>query len=104
MPDLVTAIRRAAARWPDRPAWTFDPGERLSFADLARRSAAIAGGLAARGVGPGDRIGVMLGNTAAFPLVWFALARLGAAMVPLSPQYRSADLEHLLRTARCGRS
>ena len=101
VPDLVTAVRRAAARWPDRPAWTFDPGDRLSFADVARRSAAIAGGLAGRGVGPGDRVGVMLGNTAAFPLVWFALARLGAAMVPLSPQYRSADLDHLLRTARC---
>jgi crotonobetaine/carnitine-CoA ligase len=43
----------------------------------------------------------MLTNTAAFPLVWFALARLGAAIVPLSPRYRSADLVHLLRTARC---
>jgi carnitine-CoA ligase len=101
VPDLVTAVRRAAARWPDRPAWTFDPGERLSFADVARRSAAIAGSLAAKGVGPGDRIGVMLDNTAAFPLIWLALARLGAAIVPLSPRYRSADLDHLLRIARC---
>jgi carnitine-CoA ligase len=101
VPDLVTALRRAAARWPDRPAWTFDPGEQLSFSDVAERSASIAGGLAARGVGPGDRVGVMLGNTAAFPLLWFALARLGAAMVPLSPRYRAADLDHVLRTARC---
>jgi crotonobetaine/carnitine-CoA ligase len=102
VPDLVTAVRRAAARWPDQPAWTFPAGgERLSFADVAVRSARIAGGLAARGVAPGDRVGVMLDNSASFPLVWFALARLGAAMVPLSPRYRSADLEHLLRTARC---
>lgn len=101
VPDVVTALRRAAARWPDRPAWTFDPGERLSFAEVAARSARIAGALAARGVGPGDRVGVMLDNSAAFPLVWFALARLGAAMVPLSPRYRSTDLGHLLRTARC---
>jgi crotonobetaine/carnitine-CoA ligase len=102
VPDLVTALRRAAARWRDRPAWTFpETGERLSFADVAARSARIAGGLAARGVQPGDRVAVMLGNTASFPLIWFALARLGAAMVPLSPRYRSADLDHLLRTARC---
>jgi crotonobetaine/carnitine-CoA ligase len=102
VPDLVTAVRRAAARWPDRPAWTFPGGaEQLTFSDVAVRSARIAGGLAARGVEPGDRVGVMLGNSASFPLVWFALARLGAAMVPLSPRYRSADLEHLLRTARC---
>jgi carnitine-CoA ligase len=102
VPDVVTAVRRAAARWPDRPAWTFPAGgERLSFADVAVRSARLAGGLSARGVQPGDRVGVMLDNTASFPLVWFALARLGAAMVPLSPRYRSADLEHLLRTSRC---
>jgi crotonobetaine/carnitine-CoA ligase len=102
VPDLVTAVRRAAARWPDRPAWTFPAGgERLSFADVAVRSARIAGGLAARGVEPGDRVGVMLDNSASFPLVWFALARLGAAMVPLSHRYRSTDLEHLLRTSRC---
>jgi crotonobetaine/carnitine-CoA ligase len=101
VPDLVTALRRAAARWPDRAAWTFDGGQQLSFADVAVRSARIAGGLAARGVGPGDRVGVMLANTPSFPLVWLALARLGAAMVPLNPRYRSADLDHLLRTARC---
>jgi crotonobetaine/carnitine-CoA ligase len=99
--DLVTAVRRAAERWPDRPAWTFDPGERLSFAEVADRSARIAGALADVGVGAGDRVGVMLGNTPEFPLVWLALARLGAAIVPLSPRYRSADLDHLLRTARC---
>ena len=52
VPDLVTAVRRAAARWPDRPAWTFpDTGERLSFAEVAARSARIAGGLALLGVG-----------------------------------------------------
>jgi crotonobetaine/carnitine-CoA ligase len=101
VPDLVTALQRAAARWPNRAAWTFPLGERLTFGEVADQSTALAAGLAARGVEAGDRIGVMLSNTAAFPLVWFALARLGAAMVPLNPRYRSADLDHLLRTARC---
>jgi carnitine-CoA ligase len=101
VPDLVTAMLRAAARWPTRPAWTFPLGERLTFADVADQSATLAAGLAARGVEAGDRVAVMLSNTAAFPLVWLALAQLGAAMVPLNPSYRSADLEHLLRTARC---
>ena len=33
----------------------------------------------------------MLGNEPEFPLAWLALARLGAAMVPLNVRYRSAD-------------
>ncbi|MBU2112006.1 MAG: AMP-binding protein, partial [Actinobacteria bacterium] len=55
--------------------------------------------LSARGVGPGDRVGVMLGNTPEMPLTWLALMRLGAAMVPLNPRYRRDDVAHLLSDA-----
>jgi crotonobetaine/carnitine-CoA ligase len=99
--DVVSAVQRAAARWPDRPAWTFPGGQRLTFAEVAQRSQRLAGALAGRGVTARDRVAVMLTNTPEFPLVWLALARLGAAMVPLNPRYRAADLDHLLRTARC---
>lgn len=97
--DLVTAVRRASARWPDRPAWTFDPGERLTFAEVEARSAGYATALRARGVGAGDRIAVLLRNQAEFPLTWLALARLGAVLVPVNVRYRSTDAEHVLRTA-----
>ncbi|MFN8185368.1 MAG: AMP-binding protein [Candidatus Nanopelagicales bacterium] len=97
MADLVSALDRAVRLWPDRPAWTFDPGDSLTFADVGRRSAGLAAGLAERGIGAGDRVAVMMDNRAEFPLTWLALARLGAAMVPLNPQYRSEDAGHILR-------
>ena len=97
---LVDHLLEAAGRWPDRPAWTFDPGtgpaQTLRFRDLDRRSAAYAQALRERGVRAGDRVAVMLDNRAEFPLVWLALMRLGAAMVPLNVRYRSADAGHVL--------
>ncbi|MDT5042974.1 MAG: carnitine-CoA ligase [Actinoplanes sp.] len=97
MANLVTAIERAAQRWPDRVAWRFDPGATLTFAEVAERTAGYAQALRSRGVRAGDRVAVMLPNQAEFPLLWLALARLGAAMVPVNVKYRSADTEHLLR-------
>jgi len=99
-PDtLVAALRRAAAAWPDRVAWTFDPGGELTFADIDRRTAAFARALADRGVRPGDRIAVMIANEPAFPLTWLALARLGAVMVPVNTRYQTADAAHVLRSS-----
>ncbi len=96
-PDLITALARAAERAPDRIAWRFDPGPALTFADVERLSAGYAEALRRRGVQPGDRVAVMLANQPEFPLIWLALARLGAAMVPVNIRYRSVDAEHLLR-------
>jgi crotonobetaine/carnitine-CoA ligase len=102
-PSLVSLLEGAAATWPLRPAWTFvasDGEERtLTFAEVADRSAAIAQALRERGVGVGDRVAVMLDNQPEFPLTWLALARLGAAVVPLNVRYRSVDAQHLLDDA-----
>ncbi|GAA0617692.1 ATP-dependent acyl-CoA ligase [Kutzneria viridogrisea] len=95
--DLVSILDSAAERWPERVAWTFDPGERLTFGEVGTRTLRYANALRERGVRPGDRVAVMLRNTAEFPLTWLALARLGAVMVPLNVKYRSADAEHVLR-------
>jgi carnitine-CoA ligase len=97
---LVAAVRRAARAWPDRVAWTFDPAQRFTFAEVDRLSAGFARVLHDRGVRRGQRIAVMLGNRPAFPLTWLALARLGAVMVPVNTRYQSADAEHVLRS--CG--
>lgn len=102
---LVDLLDEAAARWAGRTAWTFDLTaagggvEELTFAQVGERTTRLAAGLAALGVEAGDRVGVVLGNHPAFPLTWFALQRLGAAMVPLNPRYGPVDAAHLLHDA-----
>jgi len=98
--DLVTALRRAAARWADRAALVFDAtGESLTFTALAARVERVAAALAGTGVGPGDRVGIMLPNRVEWPLAWLSLVRLGAVMVPINTGYRTADAGFVLQHA-----
>ncbi|MBA0127051.1 AMP-binding protein [Haloechinothrix sp. YIM 98757] len=95
--DLATLTSRAAELWPDRIAWVFDgTGQRYSYADVHRDSTALAAGLTAYGVAPGDRVAAMLRNEPDFPLLWLALARLGAVLVPVNTNYRELDAAHVL--------
>ena len=94
------AVRRAAARWPDRSALVFDEtAETLTFSELALRVDRFAAALAATGIGPGDRVGIMLPNRVEWPLAWLGLARLGAVMVPINTGFRTADAGFVLEHA-----
>ena len=99
-PTLAAAVRVAASRWPDRIAWRFDPGDQLTFSEVDRLTAGYARALRERGVRAGDRVALLIRNEAAFPLTWLALARLGAAAVPVNTRYQSADAGHVLRACR----
>jgi carnitine-CoA ligase len=96
--DLATLTRRAAESWPDADAWIFDEtGERFTFAEVDRRSTRLALALAELGVRRGDRVAVMVRNEPGFPLLWLALAKLAAVLVPLNVNYRELDGGHVLR-------
>lgn len=95
---LLGLTTRAAALWPDRTAWIFDStGERFTFADVDARSTEFARALLELGVEPGDRVAVMLRNQPEFPLLWLALAKIGAVLVPVNTGYREFDGAHVLR-------
>ena len=58
-----------------------------------------AGMLAARGIRHGDRVAVMAGNSDAHVRMLFALARLGAIMVPVNPEYGVEEARYVLNHA-----
>jgi crotonobetaine/carnitine-CoA ligase len=95
--DLVSLVGTAAARWPDRVAWTFDPGRRFTFAEVDRLTSGYAQALRERGIQAGDRVAVLLRNQPEFPLMWLALVKLGAAMIPVNVKYRGVDAGFVLR-------
>lgn len=93
--DLAALFRDLVARFPERDA-VVAGDERLSFTALDGRIARIAGGLAALGVGPGDRVALLLHNGWAFVASLLACNRLGAICVPIGIRQRRAELEFLL--------
>ncbi|MDQ4118306.1 MAG: AMP-binding protein, partial [Actinomycetota bacterium] len=72
-------------------------GARLTYRQLWERSGRVAGGLAARGVGRGDRVGVWATNRYEWIVLQFAAARAGAVLVALNPTYEAAELAYALR-------
>ena len=98
--DIPTLTARAAARWGERSALTFDEThERLSFNDVEAISNKIANALIAHGVTPGERVALMLRNRPAFPLSWLGIVKTGAMMVPLNVFYKTSDAGYLLEHA-----
>lgn len=79
---LFDLLRRSAQQHPDKPAAVFPDGE-ISFAELDRRSDRVAAALCARGIGPGDRVGILCDNGLE-PLVFFwGILKAGAQTVDM---------------------
>ena len=70
--------------------------EALSFAELSRRSNQVANFLASHGVGPGDRVLIMLGNVVALWETMLATIKLGAVMIPATTLLEREDLQDRL--------
>lgn len=66
--------------------------ERLSFAQLSRRASQVANFLKAQGVGPGDRILIMLGNVVPLWETMLAVIKLGAVIIPATTLLERDDL------------
>lgn len=89
-PDrLVTAQARAR---PNRVAGCHG-GDRLTYGELDEAAGRVAAALAAKGVGPGHRIGLALEPGLPRGVVLLGVMRSGAAYVPLDPAYPRARLE-----------
>jgi 1-acyl-sn-glycerol-3-phosphate acyltransferase len=74
--------------------------EDITYRALADQSHAFAAGLAARGVGPGARVALMLPTGREFFVAFYGALRAGAIPVPLYPPARPAQLEqHFKRVA-----
>jgi len=71
--------------------------ERIGHDDLWERVGRLAHGLAAKGIGPGDPVALLLPHTPAFAISFLALAQLGATVVPLNPQFKRAELDFCFR-------
>ncbi|WP_035728406.1 class I adenylate-forming enzyme family protein [Bradyrhizobium murdochi] len=74
----------------------FERGERATYSEMDTESNRYAHALRALGVRKGDRVGVLLPNRIEYPIIWFAIAKLGAIMVPINARYTSREIEYVL--------
>lgn len=75
------------------------PTGELSRAEVDRLSNGLANRLAEAGVGAGDTVLLLMGNSELYVFAWLGLAKLGAVEVPVNPQYRGQLLAHVINTS-----
>lgn len=101
--SLAALADEAAAWYGDRAVWeSIEDGTTMSFNDFRQQTLRCANGLRGLGIGYEAHVAVMLPNVPAYVVTWFALARLGAVMVPVNTRNTSRELEFVLRNSDAG--
>ncbi|HTM06969.1 MAG TPA: AMP-binding protein [Verrucomicrobiae bacterium] len=93
--DVLAA---AARRFPQKIALIFKD-EELTFGALDRKVSALAAHLRDSRIDPGDRVGLLLPNSIAFALAYYATQRAGAVTVVLDARLKGKELAGVLRDA-----
>jgi long-chain acyl-CoA synthetase len=88
-------LTESAERHGRRPALKL--GDTVAtYAELDAASARVAGLLRARGVNPGDRVGIMLPNVPQFAVVYYGVLRAGGVVVPMNVLLKQREVAFYL--------
>ncbi len=93
--NLASLLTESAGRTPELPAIRLGEVE-LSYGELDELSARLASLLGEKGVGPGDRVGVMLPNVPEFPVAYYGVLRAGAVVVPMNVLLKRREIAFYL--------
>ena len=88
-------LRRAADVYPEKTA-IVDGWRRLSYREAADSAAALARAIAASGVGAGDSIAYLAGNSAELVIAHFGVPLAGAALVAINTRLSSDEIAYIL--------
>ena len=91
-------FEESCRKYPDRTALVY-LGERFSYAELGRLVDRFAAGLLEIGVKTKGRVLLYLRNCPQWVIANFAINKIGAVVVPVSPIYTSHELEYIVNDA-----
>ena len=93
--NLASILTASAERSPEEPAVRLGDSE-LAYAELDERSARLAALLHEKGVGRGERVGVMLPNVTQFPIAYYGVLRAGGVVVPMNVLLKQREIAFYL--------
>ncbi len=93
--NLASLLAESAERAAEDPAIRLGEVE-LSYGELDQRSARLASLLREKGIGEGDRVGVMLPNVPDFPVAYYGVLRAGAVVVPMNVLLKRREIAFYL--------
>ena len=103
IPDIALGpfVLQHAERLANSPALVDGPsGRTLTYAEFAASVKALAGGLQARGFGPGDVLAIMAPNIPEYAIAFHGAAWAGGAVTTINPTYTAHEVEHQLNDSQ----
>ncbi|MDN4595531.1 long-chain-fatty-acid--CoA ligase [Leifsonia virtsii] len=94
--SVASILAETAHRMPDNVALIF-AGREIRYGELWDQTRSYAGALRDLGVGPGDRVALMLPNVPDFPRAYYAVLALGAIVVPIHALLKAEEIAYVLR-------
>ena len=95
MTNLATNLIQTAGRHGDRPAVRLDD-DVLTYDQLLSDARRVTSLLQAKGIQPGDRVGLILPNVIAFPVLFYGALGAGAVVVPMNPLLKAREVQYYL--------
>jgi len=97
MRTLSQVLRETSIRFPDRNAILDPSGVTLTYRELNERVDQLARGLLELGVDKDDKVGLWMPNIPQWVVAYFAIARIGAVVVPMNTRYKLHEVEYILK-------
>jgi fatty-acyl-CoA synthase len=101
LPEPVTLpaiLEWAASRYGSHEA-IVTPDGRVTYQDVAESVRKTADAMTASGIGQGDHVGLLMGNSIAWTVLFYAAASIGAVTVPINTRFRADELRYCLHQA-----
>ncbi len=99
--NFIDAIAESIRNHWDVSCFSDLDGETITYGDLANRIFKLHYVFAEAGIAKGDRIGLVGRNSANWCVTYLASVTYGAVVVPILPDFTSAEIEHIVRHAEC---
>jgi long-chain acyl-CoA synthetase len=94
--NLADFLTDTSNRIPDHPAILYE-GNSITFAEMSQKVGALCRGFSRLGLKPGDVCVQMMPSSLSWALVYYALARMGAFVVPVNFLFRQRELDYIFR-------
>lgn len=95
MANLVTALQGVVAAHPNKAAYVFGE-DTVSYGQFFGQVEAMAAKLEQKGIGQGDHVALVLGNSPAFLISYFAVLARGGVVIPINPTYTPDEMAYIL--------
>jgi len=98
MRTLSQVLSETTRAFPRRNA-IIDQGYKISYQELNERVNQLARGLIELGVQKGEKVGLWMPNVPKWVIAYFAIARIGAVVVPMNTRYKSHEVHYILQNS-----